>query len=174
MVVYWRMIYMSLSYIISTFSEGSVCYNNISSVVMTLLPCWPTSSMNHLSREGCIRWLFKYSNFGISEYCFIYTYTPGKVHPIWTNCKQNSNSLLKAYAQVKLTCGSYNILQRIRAKQFPSCVRYVGNLNRVRHCSTSFFNVLHCIQWAFYRRNTWIGSKDEELACTTRTVMSPG
>ena len=42
-------------------------------------------------------------------------YAPGKVHPIWTHCKHNSNSLLKAYAQVKLTCGSY-VLQSVRAK----------------------------------------------------------
>ena len=42
-------------------------------------------------------------------------YAPGKVHPIWTQCKHNSNSLLKAYAQVKLTCGSY-VLQSVRAK----------------------------------------------------------
>ena len=42
-------------------------------------------------------------------------YAPGKVHPIWTQCKHNSNSLLKAYAQVKLTCGSY-VLQSVRAQ----------------------------------------------------------
>ena len=43
------------------------------------------------------------------------SYTPGKVHPVWAYCKHISNSLLKAYVQVKLSCGSY-ILQSVRAR----------------------------------------------------------
>lgn len=49
------------------------------------------------------------------EFLNIASYTPGKVHPIWTNCKFNANSLLKAYAQVKLSCGTY-ILQSVKAR----------------------------------------------------------
>ena len=54
------------------------------------------------------------------------SYAPGKIHTVWVKCEHNSNSLLKAYVQVKLSCGSY-ILQSVRARfnQFlksPNCV----------------------------------------------------
>ena len=34
------------------------------------------------------------------EFLNIASYTPGKVHPMWTHCKYNAISLLKAFAQV--------------------------------------------------------------------------
>ena len=84
------------------------------------------------------------------------SYVPGKIHTVWVKCKHNSNSLLKAYVQVKLSCGSY-ILQSVRARfnQFqvsklcPLCqeadetlqhfILHCGVLEQTRH---SFINEL--------------------------------
>ena len=43
------------------------------------------------------------------------SYAPGKIHIVWAKCKHNSNSLLKAYVQVKLSSGSY-IFNSVRAR----------------------------------------------------------
>ena len=69
-------------------------------------------------------------------------YAPGKVHPIWTQCKHNSNSLLKAYAQVKLTCGSY-VLQSVRAKFNQFQVSKLCPLCREEDETMQHF-ILHC------------------------------
>ena len=66
----------------------------------------------------------------------------GKVHPIWTHCKHNSNSLLKAYAQVKLTCGSY-VLQSVRAKFNQFQVSKLCPLCREEDETMQHF-ILHC------------------------------
>ena len=69
-------------------------------------------------------------------------YAPGKVHPIWTQCKHNSNSLLKAYAQVKLTCGPY-VLQSVRAKFNQFQVSKLCPLCREEDETMQHF-ILHC------------------------------
>ena len=69
-------------------------------------------------------------------------YAPGKVHPIRTQCKHNSNSLLKAYAQVKLTCGSY-VLQSVRAQFCQFQVSKMCLLCREEDETIQHF-ILHC------------------------------
>ena len=69
-------------------------------------------------------------------------YAPGKVHPIWTQCKHNSNSLLKAFAQVKLTRGSY-ILQSVRTKFNQFQVSKMCSLCREADETMQHF-ILHC------------------------------
>ena len=76
---------------------------------------WKVKVRRHVNEHWKKTILQEAENKSILEFLNIASYKPGKVHPIWTNCKHNSNSLLKAYAQVKLPCGSY-ILQSIRAK----------------------------------------------------------
>ena len=76
---------------------------------------WKVKVRRHVNESWKKTILQEAENKSTLEFLNIASYTPGKVHPIWTYCKHNSNSLLKVYAQVKLSCGSY-ILQSIRAK----------------------------------------------------------
>ena len=109
------------------------------------------------------------------EFLSIASYTPGKVHPIWTNCKHNSNSLLKAYAQVKLSSGSY-ILRSIRAKFNQYQVSKLCTLCRELDETLQHF-ILHCVTLQSIRQSfinalyELVGStNDEELL---RLILDP-
>ena len=70
------------------------------------------------------------------------SYAPGKIHPVWAKCKHNANSLLKAYVQVKLSCGSY-ILQSVRARFNQFQVSKLCPLCREADETMQHF-ILHC------------------------------
>ena len=70
------------------------------------------------------------------------SYAPGKIHTVWVKCKHNSNSLLKAYVQVKLSCGSY-ILQSVRARFSQFQVSKLCPLCREADETMQHF-ILHC------------------------------
>ncbi|MEW8546489.1 MAG: reverse transcriptase domain-containing protein, partial [Candidatus Thiodiazotropha sp.] len=118
---------------------------------------WKVKVRQHVNQHWQKIVIQEAENKSTLEFLNIASYTPGKVHPVWTKCKHNANSLLKAYAQVKLMCGTY-ILQSLRAKfnQYqvsmlcPLCKRTDETLQHfILHCDAlrparqSFMDTLH-------------------------------
>ena len=76
------------------------------------------------------------------EFLNISSYTPGKVHPMWTNCKYNANSLLKAFAQVT----HIYLLQSVRARSNQYQVSRLCPLCQESDETTKLQSSLWCIE----------------------------